>query len=538
MMKTMHVFQIGALALVGMTAYAQEAPKAELAFDYSFARYYPSASYTQAHDFNGGGGQIKFNLGQNFGLALDLQGYDSSNIKYTVPTTNATGTVSGNVFTYLFGPVVKSRSHRAQPYFDVLLGGAHTNVYADLFTAICQPIVGGCQAKGAGSGDAFAMTAGAGLDIPLNQRVQLRIAEVDYLYTHFTNQFTDTNQNNFRYVGGLNINLGLPNPKTPMAACAVQPSEVLPWAGPVHATATPTDFNPKHDLTYAWDSSGGTAMGSGASASVDTTQVAPGQYTITAHVTDPKQKKNNTASCSASFTVRQPRGPVLSCSASPSSVKPGEPITITVSGSSPDGSSIEKRNFSASAGALREGETTKGAQVGEFTSVSTLDTAGVSGPINIRVSVTDSHGLSGECTASADVVSPQPPPVVSARLVSQCEFKDAKRPARVDNECKASLDGVAMQMRSDPDARLIVVGYAAEDETKQPVESMRAANVRSYLTTGEGKALIDQSRIEIRKSSDRSVGKQAQLYLVPPSAQFQVQGTEMIDESTLPKPKK
>jgi hypothetical protein len=67
---------------------------------------------------------------------------------------------------------------------------------------------------------------------------------------------------------------------------------------------------------------------------------------------------------------------------------------------------------------------------------------------------------------------------------------------------------------------------------------MRAANVRDYLTTGEGKALIDKGRIEIRKSGDHSMGKAAQMYLVPPNGQLPVTNTEIIDESTLPTMKK
>jgi hypothetical protein len=316
------------------------------------------------------------------------------------------------------------------------------------------------------------MSAGGGLDVPLNQRVQIRVGEFDYLLTRFTNQFTNSNQNNFRYLGGLNINMGIPNPKIPSMACAAEPSEVLPWQGPVKFSATPTDFNPKHNLTYGWESSGGTAMGQGGAATVDTSQMQPGQYTMKANATDPKQKKNNTATCSAGFTVKQPRPPLVTCSASPSSVKPGDPITVTVSGSSPDMSAIDKHNFSASAGALTEGETSKGAQAGEFTSVAKLDTANVPpGPVNVKFGVTDVHGLSGDCTASAEVMGQPPPATISDQMVGQCDFNNAKKAARVDNVCKASLDGVAMQLKNAPDSRLIVIGYSGQDETgSQPVD--------------------------------------------------------------------
>ncbi|MFP5207943.1 MAG: hypothetical protein ACLGRW_01490, partial [Acidobacteriota bacterium] len=72
-MRIRPVLHFAAVLLLGTWSWAQEAPKAELAFDYSFARYAPSASYTQGHSFNGGGGQFKYNFGQYFGIMMDLQ---------------------------------------------------------------------------------------------------------------------------------------------------------------------------------------------------------------------------------------------------------------------------------------------------------------------------------------------------------------------------------------------------------------------------------------------------------------------------------
>ena len=544
MMKLRTALQFAAIILLGTLTWAQEeAPKAELSFDYSWARINPGAAYTKYHSLNGGGGAIKFNIGQYFGIKADLQGYNSNTTSFTIPVTPSfpkglNGSVSGNLFTYLFGPEVKLRREHIQPYFNVLLGSAHTNVYGNAFQTLCQP-AGTCVGiSGSPSANAFALATGVGFDIPVNRRIQIKPGEVSYLYTDYKNQFNSAGQNNFRYLGGLVINMGLPNLKTPTVACAVEPAEVLPWAGPVKATATPADFNPKHQLTYGWESSGGTAAGQGTSATVNTEQMAPGQYTIRSTVTDPKQKKNNVATCSSSFTVKQPRPPVITCSASPATVKPGEPVTVTVSGSSPDMSAIDKHSFSASAGAVKEGETQRGNQPGEFTSVATLDTTNVPpGPININVGVTDVHGQSSNCTASAEVAAPPapppPPPPPMAQNVGKCQFK--ANAARVDNECKATLDGVAMQLQRDSQSRLVIVGFADNTDKKKNIESIRADNVRSYLTSGEGKQQIDASRIDIRKSSDKNSGEVADIYFIPEGAQFTVEGTEVIDESTLPK---
>ncbi len=94
---------------------------------------------------------------------------------------------------------------------------------------------------------------------------------------------------------------------------------------PVHVTVAGTNFNPKHTLTYTWASSGGKIEGKDTAATVDTNGIAGGNYTATATITDPKAKKNNTASCTGNFTVKEPpkNPPQVSCSASPTTVKGG-----------------------------------------------------------------------------------------------------------------------------------------------------------------------------------------------------------------------
>ena len=82
----------------------------------------------------------------------------------------------------------------------------------------------------------------------------------------------------------------------PTANCSVDHAEVM-QGEPVTATVSTTNFNPKHPLTYAWSGNGGTVTGKDTSAAIDTKGVAGGNYTVTAHVTDPKMKKNGDATC-------------------------------------------------------------------------------------------------------------------------------------------------------------------------------------------------------------------------------------------------
>jgi len=209
-------FMLGAILLSGVAAWAQgiEFPRAEVAFNYSYARYAPSVSYSKGHSLNGGGGSVTFNWNEYLGIRADLQGYGSNQTGFNIPA-NATfpfglnGNVQGNLFTYLFGPQFRVRAHKLEPFAALLFGGAHTNVYGNAFKTLCQPIVGGCGITKAPTAEAFAMSFGGGVDIPISHRVSFRPAEVSYLLTRFSNPLTKTNnQNNFRYSVGININLG------------------------------------------------------------------------------------------------------------------------------------------------------------------------------------------------------------------------------------------------------------------------------------------------------------------------------------------
>ncbi len=201
---------LAAVVLLGLPALAQEFPRFEIAALYSYARYAPSAAYTQGHSLNGGGGQLTVNLTESIGIKMDLVGYGSTQTVFTVPAGSSVlpsgGTIraNGNLFTYMFGPQIKSRSEKAQPYLHLLFGAAHSNVYASAYNN-----AGGSR-SGAPSGDAFAMAFGGGVDIPLSRTVAIRVGQVDYLLTRFTNQFTNSNQNNFRYSAGIVFHVGNP----------------------------------------------------------------------------------------------------------------------------------------------------------------------------------------------------------------------------------------------------------------------------------------------------------------------------------------
>ncbi len=369
---------------------------------------------------------------------------------------------------------------------------------------------------------------GGGMDLALWRRVSLRLFEADWVWANhnFSNEVGPTfeslrrpEESGVRLRTGLVFNFGFPTLTPPSAACSIQPSEVM-VGEPVTVTASGSNFNPKHTLTYNWGSTGGKITGKDTTATVDTTGVAGGSYTVTSHVTDAKMKKGGEASCSASFTVKEPpkNPPTMSCSANPTSVQAGTPSTLTCTCTSPDNVPVTISGWTASGGTISgDGGT------------ATLTTTGApSGTITVNASCTDSRGLTAASSSQVTVENPPPPPPEASKL-SECEFPNKVKPWRVDNTCKAILDDVAQRLQHDPDAKLVIVGNSEPGEKRKNLAGERAVNSKAYLSGGEAKQAIDASRIEVRTGGAGT--KTAEYWVVPAGATFSAPGTTVVDES-------
>jgi len=143
------------------------------------------------------------------GIKGELMGYGSTSFTTTVsaPIVTPKGTVpagtfnsQGNMFTYLFGPVVKLPLSRITPFGELLFGGSNSNGYANLSKAI---IAGGGTISATGTQHPFTMAFGGGLDVHINHNFSIRPIELDWVLTRYTNPLTNTNnQNSFRYTAG------------------------------------------------------------------------------------------------------------------------------------------------------------------------------------------------------------------------------------------------------------------------------------------------------------------------------------------------
>ncbi|MGA7381651.1 MAG: outer membrane beta-barrel protein [Terriglobales bacterium] len=502
-----HLILAGLLFIIGGSALAQDGtfPKVELAPTFMYVR---TSIADQNFNCAGGSGALAYNFTSKIGLAADLGGC------HYFSNTVGGNSVDGNLFTFLFGPRLTFRNHTPfTPFFDVNVGGARVSLNNG-------------TTGGTFSNTAFAFTAGGGFDIRLSKKFSLRAVQADYLYTRFSSECpvatcnNNDYQNNLRLESGIVIAWGGSEPVTPTANCSVQPSEVM-VGEPITATASGSNFNPKHTLTYTWASNGGKVAGKDNTASIDTNGVAGGSYTVTAHISDPKMKNGGTASCSANFTVKEPpkNPPTMSCSASPSTLQAGGSSTISCTCTSPDNVPVNVSNW-----------TSTGGSVSGSGSTASLNTSGASaGAISVSATCTDSRGLTAQASTQVNVENAPPPAPPQAQKLSQCDFPNPVKPWRVDNTCKAILDDVAKNLQQNADAKLVIVGNAEAGEKRPNLAAERAVNSKAYLTSGEAQLGIDPSRIETRTGNAGS--KTAEYWVVPAGGTYSGEGTQTVDES-------
>jgi outer membrane protein OmpA-like peptidoglycan-associated protein len=382
-----------------------------------------------------------------------------------------------------------------------------------------------------------ALTAGVGLDYEFpgfNHRLALRIFQADYTYYHADfgpqdNSGGRANVDGAQLSTGLVLHFGSIAPPPPVQyACSVNQASVFP-GDQVTITGTATALNPKKTPAYSWSGQGVTVGGTNPTATIDTASLAPGSYTVTGHVTQ-GPKPWESADCTAQFTVKAFEPPTVSCSASPTTLKPGDSATITATGVSPQNRPLTY-SYSASAGSVNGTGNT-----------ATLSTTGApSGSITVTCNVQDDKGQTASATTSVDVEQPPAPPAPKTSTLCSIQFDhDKARPARVDNEAKACLDDVALNAQQKSDATVVVVGNSApvpehkgrhhHGPTADELAAQRAVNTKSYLVTEKG---IDASRVQVRAGTNGQ--NEVENYLVPAGASFDtdVPGTTAVDENAV-----
>jgi len=276
----------------------------------------------------------------------------------------------------------------------------------------------------------------------------------------------------------------------PVASCSADKSSVYAESDEsvtVRVQASDPDNDP---LTYTWTATGGRVDGSGTEVRWNSAGTTRGTYTVTVHVDD---GRGGTASCAVDIRVelRPNRPPTISCSADRSTVFVGERVHITAVASDPDNDPL-----------TYTWRTNGGQIIGSGPSVQ-LDTTGVApGHYNVTGRVDDGRGGAADCSVGIDVQAVPAPP--QASKLNECFFRAGS--GRVDNVCKRILDDVALRLKNEPKASVVVVGYADPKERRpERLAKERGENTAKYLAS-EG---VDTSRVNVRAAGGQAgAGKQ------------------------------
>jgi outer membrane protein OmpA-like peptidoglycan-associated protein/opacity protein-like surface antigen len=474
---------IAALCMFAPLAAAQDqpVPKWELYGGYSF--FYPNAdvhamlpggllpvSSPLESNPRGLGASITYDFNRWFGLTLDGGTHWGSGETGLAMRIDDTGFSN-----FSLGPKVTFRSHHVSPFLEALVGGHR--LAPDAFHDI----------------DKLGFMIGGGLDVNLSKHVALRLPRVDYVISSYrygpSATTASTDLRGVRLQAGIVFNFGGERTVTPPTAlCSIQPGEV--FAGePVTATAAGSSFNPKRTVVYSWSGSGVKPGETGASTQIDTTGLQSGSYQVTARLSD--GSSSGEVSCSARFTVKEPRPPMISCSSDPASVAMGGTSTITSSASSPDGRGLTY-SYTTSAG-----------NIAGNTSTAILDTGGAQpGTITVTCNVGDdrSQPLTASSLTTVTVQAPPPPPplpdvsAIEERLALHSVYFATAKPTleNPDAGLLASQEKTLTTLAADfliylqvkPDARLTLKGHAdprGSVEYNQQLSQRRVDRVKGFL---------------------------------------------------------
>jgi outer membrane immunogenic protein len=180
---------LGFTAMIPQRALAQSGSLVDVGVDYNYVRSNVPAGGCGCFGLNGGSGWASFNFTHSLGVVGEIASQYASNISGTGADLTLTSYLAGPRYTW-------THAGRFAPFAQVLVGAAHA---------------GGALSPGSsglpGSANAFAMTAGGGVDVGITRRFALRAFEADYYLTRFDNGVND-HQNNLRIGIGLVVRFG------------------------------------------------------------------------------------------------------------------------------------------------------------------------------------------------------------------------------------------------------------------------------------------------------------------------------------------
>ena len=487
------------------------------------------ASYHQVTlggDFSG-----SYFFGRHLGITAEMGLHEFGIQNSNPPGLNGTQGNNDGFTTLAVGPTLRDVRGMWTPFVHVQGGMALVDGPAhNLFT--WGPVVNGC--------------GGVDYNTPLfNHHLALRLFQVDYEYTHvdFGNNKAGQPIGGSVGINAVRLSTGIVfpavgvTPKQVSLVCSVSQASIYP-GDPISVTAVADNLNPKLNAIYTWAGTGVT--GNGATAEVATGSLPPGTQKVICGVKEGKPGKEGlqpwqTADSWTTYTVKPFEPPTVSCSANPSTLKPGEPSTVTAIGVSPQNRPLTY-TYSSTAGSISGGGSTAA-----YSSV-----GAPTGGVGITCTATDDKGQAAAAATGVTITAPYVPPVPHTQSLCSIGFAtDKEHPTRVNNEAKACLDEVALDLQKQSDAKVVVVGTAtAKEKAKMAKEqkaalknkhvkvedfaAQRAVNTKDYLVTEKG---IDASRVIVTTST--ADDQRVEDYLVPAGASFSsdVAGATAVDET-------
>lgn len=251
--------------------------------------------------------------------------------------------------------------------------------------------------------------------------------------------------------------------------------------------------------TTTWHVTGGTITEKGSRATFSSHGLPAGPIKLTAELREGECVAYDTRIINVSncMVVVPPSAPTIPCPenlsiiSSHTEVDSGEIVTLQ---SSRNG----KKTWTASAGILSERN-----------GLTVLDTTGIPEKTAIQVSLTVASSANCTASASTTITTSALPPAPTPRRMGDCATFKAKN-ARVDNACKAILETIALQLESDTNAQVLLIGEETSQE--KGVASQRAENVKKALAEGGIAKRVDANRISTRTQRG---ARNVQIWLIP-----------------------
>jgi outer membrane protein OmpA-like peptidoglycan-associated protein len=449
-------------------------PAVDLFVGYSYIRFRTDAGTKEAFNTHGLTGALAGNVNRWFSLVGDFGAY---RIKDLPPGD------TGSAYTFLFGPQFSRRGERWTPFVQALFGAARLSDVQ----ALTIP-TGSAFFNRSFSQNSFAAALGGGLDANINKHVGIRIFQIEYLLTKFTDG-GDNQQNNIRASAGLVLHFGgnpppPPPNHPPTVTLTASPTKVFAGSNdPITLNAQASD--PDNDtLTYKWTATGGTVEGTGAEARWNSTGVQPGKYTITSTVDD---GKGGTATSSTDVTVEEkPNTPpvVSSCAADPSTITAGQNATVTTTATDADNDQLTY-SYTATGGKV----TGSGASA-------QFDSTGVApGTYTITCTANDGRGGEGHATAQVTVKPAVEQQQLEQRLSLHSIYFPTAQPTEnspITSGLLASQKTTLLALAGDfkkylaykPGAHLILQGHAdprGGPEYNKKLSERRVERTKAYL---------------------------------------------------------